>query len=307
MQPINKKQPFKPAFSDIADFDARSNRYSEYVKGIQQNRFTTGFDIVDKDIRGIGPGEMMIIGAYSGTFKSAYLQNILMSYSAKSGLHSLFFSLEMPNEKIFEREMQIANCITGAEVEYRTINVTQKTVDFAMKCRMSGSTKVISVEKPGLTLSHIAEYIELARVKYDLGVIAIDYLGLMKGGAGRSSADLTEDMSNGAKELAKVAKLPVIILSQVNRAAAKAQAEEGMEIELHHLKYGGEAGADIVLGMYRDPRKALVLKILKNRGGATQKRYKADLVPQALKFEGFSEYVPPPNSGKDNTNELPTF
>jgi replicative DNA helicase len=213
----------------------------------------------------------------------------------------------MPNEKIYEREMQIANGVSGAEVEYRVNSASQKALDFAAKCRLSGSNKLLSIEKPKLNLDHISEYIELAKVKYELGVIGIDYLGLMKGGPGRSSADLTEDMSNGAKELAKESQLPVVLLTQINRAAAKAQTDEGMEIELHHLKYGGEAGADIVLGMYRDQNEALVLKILKNRGGAINKRYKADLIPQSLKFEGFSEYVPPAKKKKSDGYGLPEF
>ena len=309
MQPPNKKGPFKPMLSHITDFNGRSEKYTAYVKKVEQSRFTTGFDIVDKDIRGIAAGEMMIISAYSGTFKSAYLQNILMGYSSRSGLYSLFFSLEMPNEKVYEREMQIANSITSKEVEHRALNVHQRTLDQLNKCRTSGASKVLTVERPKLTLEHIAEYIELAKVKYELGVVGIDYLGLMKGGAGRSSADLTEDLSNGAKELAKEANLPVILLTQIYRAAARAQSDEGSEIELHHLKYGGEAGADIVLGLYRDQEESLVLKILKNRGGVINKRYKAEIIPHAMRFEGFSDYIPPPKKRggykKQQQDDLP--
>ena len=301
------KKPFKPALSDISDFEARSAKYVQYVTKIQQNRFTTGFHIVDREIRGIGAGEMMIIGAYSGTFKSAYLQNLLMGYSMRSGLYSLFFSLEMPDEKIFEREMQIANRISGGDVEDAIVKITKDTVAYSMKCKASGSSKVLSIERPKLSLEHIAEYISLAKVKYELGVVAIDYLGLMKGDRGRSSADLTEDMSNGAKELAKETKLPVVILTQINRAAAKAQSDDGSEIELHHLKYGGEAGADIVLGLYKDPCDDVILKVLKNRGGAINKRWKADLLPHALKFEGFDEYTPPKRKKKGDDDGLPTF
>ena len=176
-------------------------------------------------------------------FKSAYLQNIMMQYSQRSGLYSLFFSLEMPDEKIFEREMQIANGISGGEVEEAVINVTRRTVEMSAKAKSAGSSKVLSVERPRLTLDHIAEYVNLAKARYELGVVAIDYLGLMRGDTRSSSADLTEGLSNGAKELAKECRLPVILLTQINRAAAKAQTDEGQEIELHHLKYGGEAGA----------------------------------------------------------------
>ena len=300
------KKPFKPAMEDISDFDARSAKYVKYVTDIHRNRFTTGFHMVDREIRGIGAGEMMIIGSYSGTFKSAYLQNIMMQYSQRSGLYSLFFSLEMPDEKIFEREMQIANGISGGEVEEAVINVTRRTVEMSAKAKSAGSSKVLSVERPRLTLDHIAEYVNLAKARYELGVVAIDYLGLMRGDTRSSSADLTEGLSNGAKELAKECRLPVILLTQINRAAAKAQTDEGQEIELHHLKYGGEAGADIVLGMYRDPDDAVILKILKNRGGAINKRFKAELQPHALKFDGFSDYSPPKKK-KGGDYDLPSF
>lgn len=296
------KQSFRPSLPDISDFNQRSTKYMDYVSKIDAQRFTTGFDIVDRDIRGIGSGELMIIAAYSGTFKSAYLQNLLMSYSARSGLYSLFFSLEMPNTKIFEREMQIANCITGSEVEYQMNNTSTRTLELSNKAKSSGAGKVLTVERPKLNLHHIAEYIRLAQCKYDLGVVGIDYLGLMRGETGRSSADLTEDLSNGCKELSKEVGLPIILLTQINRAAAKAQTEEGSEIELHHLKYGGEAGADLVLGLYRDQNDILVMKILKNRGGIIGRRYQADLTPHALKFNGFSEYTPPKKESKRGGN-----
>lgn len=302
-----QKKTFKPMLSDIADFDKRSDKYRSYIDRIQQNRFTTGYSLLDDEIRGVGPGEMMIIAAYSGTFKTAALQNMLMSYSRRSSLYSLFFSLEMPDEKLFEREMQIANSITGQEVEYRAVNVSQQTLDYTNNCRLKGANKILSVERPKLSLDHMAEYISLAKVKYELGVIGIDYLGLMKGVSGRSSADLTEDMSNGAKELAKEFKLPVIILTQINRAAAQAQTDEGAEIQLHHLKYGGEAGADVVLGMYKDTEEALVLKTLKNRGGPINKKFRANITAHALRFESFTEYVPPPKKKRGNGYDLPSF
>jgi replicative DNA helicase len=230
-----------------------------------------------------------------------------MGYSCRSGLYSLFFSLEMPDEKIFEREMQIANGITGNEVEYRINNNSPITLELTRQCKASGSDKLLTIERPKLTLEQITEYVELAKLRYEIGVIGIDYLGLMKGASGRSSADLTEDMSNGAKELAKEVRLPVILLTQINRAAAKAQADDGTEIELHHLKYGGEAGADIVLGLYKDSEESLVLKILKSRGGITGKKYKADITASALRFDDFSEYVSPPKSrrSKGASNEPP--
>lgn len=300
------KKPFKPSIDDISDIEARCKKYGAYVTNIQCNRFTTGFPIVDAEIRGIGAGEVMLVAAYSGTFKSAYLQNLMMGYAVRSKLHSLFFSLEMPDEKIFEREMQIANDLSGPEIESMVIAREAKFLRHYDAAKFSGSSRVLTIERPKLSLGHIGDYIELAKSKYDLGMVGIDYLGLMKGDTGRSSSDLTEDMSNGAKELAKEYKLPVVMLTQINRAAAKAQSEDGAEIELHHLKYGGEAGADIVLGLYRDADDAVILKILKNRGGSINKRFKAQISPHSLKFDGFENYNPPKKK-KGGDYEMPNF
>ena len=298
------KKPFKPSLDDITDFEGRCLAYGKHVNSILQNRFTTGFPIIDAEIRGIGAGEVMLIAAYSGTFKSAYLQNLMMGYSVRSKLHSLFFSLEMPNEKVFEREMQIANGLTGDEVESMTIARDAKFLGHYQNAKSSGASRVLCVERPKLTLNHIGDYITMAQGKYEIGMAGIDYLGLMKGETGRSSADLTEDMSNGAKELAKECRLPVVMLTQINRAAAKAQSEDGAEIELHHLKYGGEAGADIVLGLYRDADENVILKVLKNRGGATNRRFKANISKHSLKFDGF-EYYNPPKKKKGGGYEMP--
>jgi len=303
---MNKKA-YKPVLADISTFDNRATKYASYVSKLQQTRFVTGYSIIDEDIRGIGAGELMIIAAYSGTFKSAYLQNMLMNYGKSSGQYALMFSLEMPDSKVFEREMQIANGAYGYQVENGVYNRTDTARGMANMAREHGGNKLLTVDRPKLTLSHVAEYICLAKERYELGVVAVDYLGLLKGDHGRSSADLTEDMSNGAKELSKEVGLPIILLTQINRAAARMQSEEGAEIEMHHLKYGGEAGADIVLGLYRDPEKSLILKVLKNRGGSTGQQYKADISAHALRFNGFEEYVVTKKDKKGKTvpEELP--
>jgi len=301
---MTTKKQFAPKADDISDFIKRAGKYQSYVAKLEQSRFVTGFKIIDDDIRGIGPGELMMVAAYSGTFKSAYLQNMLMRYSASTKLHSMFFSLEMPDEKVFEREMQIASGVMGTEVEYHLKNTSARTRTMMEQCRNAGSGLVLTVERPKLTLDHVSSYLDIAREKgHEIGVVGIDYMGLMKHQTSKTSADAMEELSNGAKELSKEQGVPVIMLTQINRAAAKAQSEEGAEIHMHDLKYGGEAGADIVLGLYRDSEETVVLKVLKNRGGRIGQRYQADITTHALRFNDFYEYVP--IKKKRKTSELP--
>ena len=108
---------FGLSLSDIRTLEDRAKSYIYYVNKVESLRFRTGLGEIDNAIRGVAPGEVLTIIAYSGTYKSALLQNLLNGAANRTGLYQMFFSLEMPEQKVFEREVQIQCGITGREVE----------------------------------------------------------------------------------------------------------------------------------------------------------------------------------------------
>ena len=274
---------------DILTYDQRERRYSQYVKEVSKLRFQTGFQMLDNSIRGVAPGEVLTIIAYSGTFKTAFLQNLLLRGVEATGIHHLFFSLEMPVEKVFEREMQIQGGATGRDVEW---HFTGQRESESVKVGMirQGSHGLLVCDRPRLSLEKIGRYIEVARQKFGkLGAVGIDYMGLMAA-PGKSLFEKTAYISIEAKNMAKELNIPIIILCQINRIAATA----GGEIEMHSAKGGGdvEAGADFMLGFWRDKADDLICKILKNRNGGTGQNLLVEIDRSTLQFVDMRPYRP---------------
>ncbi len=287
--PTLKKKPIKDI---IATFDQRAERYLEYVAKLEGRRFTTGTSLIDDQIRGVAPGELLLLIAYSGTFKSAQLQNWMLDGAHRTKLHHLMVSLEMPNAKLFEREIQMTNQVSGRLVESRFRGDLQQARRLMDTARMSGSQRVITCDEPRLTLSRIEEIVHYLQDQYDgLGAVGIDYLGLIKGGESKQMVERFAELSYGAKELAKSCDVPVTMLGQVNRQYA---SSKGVGIELDAAKGGGdvEAAADFAIGMFTCGED-VISRILKNRNGVAGNYYRMLIDKEALRFCGAEPWEPP--------------
>jgi replicative DNA helicase len=137
-----------------------------------------------------------------------------------------------------------------------------------------------------MTLDQIARYTELAQRKYGaIAAIGIDYLGLIRA-PGKSIFEKTAYVAIETKNMAKALRIPVILLSQVNRSSVQG----GGDIETHSAKGGGdiEAAADFMLGLQLEKSGDLTLKILKNRNGAAGAKFLVDIDKASLTFKGLT-------------------
>lgn len=281
--------------SDITTVQDRAARYAIHAQTLDKARFVTGFPRLDYLIRGVAPGEVMTIIAEPGGFKTAWLQNLLLRGAKRTGLHHLFFSLEMPIEKVFEREVQISTGRIGREVErvykHAATGGRDEAVTMYKDTYSAGSHGLLVCDKPRLDIGKVARYTELAGDKFGkINAIGIDYLGLM-GGPGRTLFEKMSHIAPEFKHLAKELHIPVILLCQINREGAK----NVHDILITDAKGGGdiEASADIMLGFYHDTAGKLVCKGLKNRNGANGWKLEAQINKEAFQFQDMLEYEEP--------------
>lgn len=266
--------------SDIMDLEAQYVAYVEYIRTLKKKCFITGFEELDGQIRGVAPGEVMIIVAYSGLFKSALLQNILLNAGKRTGLHHLFFSLEMPISRVFERSAQMMCDIEGYKIEN---NFKESDYQKEMYAKMihAGVNKLLVCQKSGLSIEQIKDYTTIARDKYgDIGAIGIDYLGLMSAPGKQDEYSRISSCAENSKHLAKELNIPVIMLAQINRISV------GSDVEKWSAKGSGaiEASADFMIGLQKEESGDLILRLLKNRKGAENLDFIVEMQQEYLKF-----------------------
>jgi hypothetical protein len=303
---VSRYQPEagKQARVDIVNvYDAARmvEAYQQHIANLKKNRFILGIPEIDKRIRGVAGGEVLTILARSGSFKTAMLQNLLKNYAQNSAWAAGFFSIEMPVASVAERYFQILDGCTGREVENMFADTSQNGVKEAAIGQFVKDLQRFFVIPTRVSLSDIAAYVKLIETEKNVkvGVIGIDYLGLMDG-PGANTYETISRLATGTKNIAKLLNIPVILLSQVSRKGGSGQSE--ISLDMGRDSGAIEEGADFVLGLWQHPRDEkdvdvwaeglpdggaqidLICKILKNRKGAAGSTWKLELVAHAMQI-----------------------
>lgn len=262
--------------------------YKQSILTKDKDRFYTGFPDLDVILNGVAPGEVLMIVGYSGTFKSAFLHNLLINSATKTGKKSLFYSMEMPANLVYQRTVQIAleqgtyfieSGYAGKKPGYEENTLNELDT-------LGIASNLLTCQIPALTIEQVEHYARIARAQHgNIGVVGIDYLGLMAAKDARTEYERISYCAEQSKNMAKRLNVPVVILTQINRQAAR----DG-ELEMHSAKGSGavEASADYMLAIQRNQDKDIIIKILKNRSGEANLSFVADLDAKYLKFRGLS-------------------
>jgi len=247
------------------------------IMGIKTNYFD-----LDRKITGLKPGEMFVLAARPSMGKTSFALNIAsnISVNAENPVPVGFFSLEMTAEQLAVR-MLCAEC--GYSVKDFLNGNVQHMGKVEEAARRVGNAPIFVDPTPALRIRELRSKARTMKAKYDIQIIFIDYLQLMKAEV-RSDSRQEEvtAISSGIKALAKELKIPIIVLAQLNREVEKTQ---GLP-KLSHLRESGaiEQDADVVAFLHRDRDeqqenspdakiKGLdsILLIGKNRNGETGK------------------------------------
>lgn len=178
----------------------------------------TGIEAVDNIIGGINPTDITVIAGRPAMGKTEFVLTIAKNIVANNG-SVLFFSLEMDNYQLIDRILSAGG---GVAVKKLRNPSEMSDTDFnKMGACISEmrERKMYFVDRGGLSAQEIISITEnhLSQTG-KLSAIVIDYLGLMNHGNGKEN--LTQkigDTLNQLKTFAKNYKVPVILLSQLNR------------------------------------------------------------------------------------------
>ncbi|MEY8701668.1 replicative DNA helicase [Francisella philomiragia] len=214
---------------------------------------STGFIDLDKMTSGLQRANMGIIAARPSMGKTVLGINIAQNVAKIADKPVLVFSLEMPSEDIVTRMLA-----SQARVEMSLLKECNRLND-AHWVKITSAMKSLS-EMPlyidDTSSLTPAEMRSRARRLYNehggLSMILIDYLQLMKIPGYETNRTLeVSEISRSLKALAKELDIPVIALSQLNRAVDDRKDKRPM---MSDLRESGaiEQDADLIMFIYRD-------------------------------------------------------
>ena len=257
---------------------------------------STGFRDLDKLTMGLQQGDLFIIAGRPSMGKTAFALSIA-GQLVNDGIPSVLFSLEMSARSIMYRLISLLGKIELKKL-FEAKNLSDNDFnEIENSLSLLSRSKFFIDDTSSLSPSEIlSRSRKLKRENPDLGLIIIDYMQLMNAdNKNDNRVSEMSEISRSLKALAKEIDVPVIALSQLNRAP---ETRTGKRPVLPDLKDSGaiEQDADLIMFIYRDevyneetPDKGLAEIIIgKHRNGPIGKRI--------LQFRGeFTKFENPTN------------
>lgn len=217
--------------------------------------------------------ELVILGARPSMGKTALMCQLAANV-AERGSNVLVFSMEMDKEALLERLTAIySRKPIGGYTDYNSVAMQ------ATRGKIDALPMAID-DRAGLHVNSIISAAKSFHKRYPVGLVVVDYLGLVKSREiGNINSEIGE-VTKGLKGLAKDLKCPVLVASQLNRECerrGKSKSSDNGDFRpvLSDLRDSGhiEQDADVIVFLSRQevydgtrPGEADV-RIAKNRNG----------------------------------------
>jgi len=213
----------------------------------------TGFERFDALTAGLQPANLIIIAARPSMGKTALAMNIAQNAAIKSKIPVGVFSLEMSGNELAMRML----CSVG-HIDLRKVRTGQLNSDseWTQLIRAAGELENAPIyidETPAITILELRAKARRMKMEHDIGLVIVDYLQLMRGPTHVQNREQeVSEISRSLKALAKEIDIPVVALSQLNRAMET--RKNNRKPQLSDLRDSGaiEQDADVVCFIHRE-------------------------------------------------------
>lgn len=249
-------QNFVPVRSSLEDAFDRIDKLSR--KEGETRGVPTGFADLDNYLAGLQKSDLIILAARPGVGKSSLALDIARNITTQKKQPVGLFSLEMSREQLVDRLIS-----AQADVDLwriRTGNLSSKGEDNDF-LRIQNALGILSEaplfidDTPSPTILQMRAMARRLQVEHGLSLVIVDYLQLIQP---RTMSDnmvqQVTEISRTLKAFARELNVPVLALSQLNRAV---ESRSPQIPRLSDLRDSGslEQDADVVLFIYRPEKK----------------------------------------------------
>jgi replicative DNA helicase len=250
MKPLNEAMGV--ALDRLEAIQKRAQDGLSHVTGVP-----TGLPWLDDTMLGLQPGTLVVVAARPSVGKTALALNIAAHAATKHAKQVVFFSLEMPSDQLAMRILASEAKLDSERLGKGRLSVHDWDRIMLQSEKLMGS-RVWFDDTFMLTPVELRSKCRKLKREGGLDLVVVDYLQLMHAPSDRASQSREQEIatiSRSLKALAKELEVPVMALSQLNRAVEKRKGERPM---LADLRESGaiEQDADVVMFLHRpEPEK----------------------------------------------------
>ena len=244
----------------------------------------TGYIDLDNLLGGMQRSDLIIIAARPSMGKTSLALDIAKNVAVNHKTTVGIFSLEMSKDQLVDRLLSSEADVNLWKLRSGNLSEEGPNNDFQRIGEAMGRLSEAPIfidDAAGANIMEIRTKARRLQSEHNLGLIVIDYLQLMQGHSSHSENRVQEvsEISRALKGIARELNVPVIALSQLNRAVESRPDKRPM---LSDLRESGsiEQDADAVLLIFREdmykgkeadrPNIAEII-IAKHRNGPTGK------------------------------------
>jgi replicative DNA helicase len=273
----------------------------EMIENRGQRGIETGFFELDDMMNGLQNGEMIIVAARPSMGKTAMAMNMIEHIAADSILPCAVFSLEMSKQQLAQRML----CSRGQIDAHKLRKGLLQSHEYAHLANVVGELAKAPIwvdDSPGLTPLELRAKARRLKLQHDVKCIMIDYMQLMDNPGPENRQQQISEISRGIKSVARELSIPVIALSQLNRAS---EGRDGHRPRMSDLRESGsiEQDADVIMLLHREdyyrmsepdfqPDNIAEVIIAKQRNGPTG-TVKLTFLSKTTRFENLATQADP--------------
>ena len=211
----------------------------------------TGFKDFDNLTAGLQDSDLIIVAGRPAMGKTTLAMNMAENAAIKHEVPVAIFSMEMSALQLVMRLFSSLGQID--QTRLRTGNLDEMDwPKLTSAMNLLHKSKIFIDETPSLSPAELRARARRLKREHDIGMIVVDYLQLMAvPGSNENRATEIAEISRSLKAIAKELHVPVIALSQLNRALEQRPNKRPVMADLRESG-AIEQDADLIVFIYRD-------------------------------------------------------
>lgn len=213
----------------------------------------SGYADLDEITSGFQPSNLIVVAARPSMGKTAFVLGSAQNAARLTKKAVAIFSLEMSKSELIQRFLAAEAMIDLSHIRTGRMNDTEWKKLMNAAGRLANDPIYID-DTGSINLMELRAKCRRLAARKELGLVVVDYMQLMETGTFRRDQNRQQDISEisrGLKLLARELSVPVIAVSQLNRAPEQRNPKTPL---LSDLRESGaiEQDADLVIFLYRD-------------------------------------------------------